>query len=442
MSYSTKTYTDYVKRLCALIGVPKDGLTSAETDFFQEYFQTNIAEIWTRENWTETCPYGEARLVGNMVEYANNYTSTAGGWTPTGAAQTDNQFANPTDARITAGKLTEDSSTGTHSLAPTAITIIPALTYQFSVFVRPNGRGFVQLAWTDTSTYSAYLSLSGVGSVVSQSGCTASCQQVGNGFYLCAINVTSSTTATTATTTLSISSTGTSTSYTGNGSSGAYIWGWWAGQSQNFPANLLIPYNQTGELPIDAVFNVWKNNPNAAGFPRGCGYQMTPDGIQVIPGTDYYNWQNYPYFGFAQPLAGTLIFYPVVFIYYRSKLPNYSGEAYDATATYTVADPILFTDSSGVQNFYVAATATTAGQSPTTNPTSWTYQPFPSAFFKYTVYGSYSDWLRMDGQADKAQGAEQVAEEEIAIQQDIQERQVGNILPMKVYTHVTSQVRY
>lgn len=438
MSYPTKSYTAYVKRLCALTGVPQNGLTSDEENFFQEYFQNNIDEAWTRTSWMEICPYGEARLVGNLVEYANNYTNTLGNWVNYHTTVTDDQFANPADARVTAGLLVEDLTTDFHyQQSGTAVSVVPNMVYQFSVYVRPAGRTGCYL--TCGTGHFAYFTLTGNGTTSGATGCTSSINLSTDGFYLCQLNFTTSASETSVVSEVDLWN-GSSLSYTGTGV-GVYVWGWYVGQASNAPLNQVIPWRQTGENVIDTVFMVWKDCPSFTSYPRPQGYQLTPDGVMIVGsgGTGYtYGWGVTPNTAFSGAILPTNLAY----VFYRPPVPNFSAAAYDATALYVVGDSILFTDSTDTQNFWECIVNTAAGQSPDTTASSWELIPIPDIFFKYIVYGAYAGWLQQDGQTEKAETAVRQAEMQLATQFDRQERQMGIIPPIKISTHVTSQPRY
>lgn len=441
MSYPTKSYTAYVKRLCALIGIPQDGLTPDEQNFLQEYFQTNFDEAWMRTNWAEICPIGEARLVGNLVEYANNYTNPNSSWLTNNTTVADNAFANPADARITAGLLSENLATNFHYLqSSTPVPVVPNTNYQFSVYVRPSSvRTGIYL--TCGSGHDSYFTLTGNGIVGTQSGCTASCNLTANGFYLCTLSFTTNATETQVVSELDLWN-GTSLSYTGTGAF-VYIWGWYVGTGSNSPQNQLIPWQQTGENVIDSVFTAWKDNPSYTSYPRPQGYQTTGDGLMIVGvgGTGYtYGWGVTPNTAFS----GAVLPNNLVYLNYRPRSPDFSAAAWDQTVIYTSGESILFTDSTGTQNFFECIVPTTAaqGNSPDVQPSYWEIIPIPEIFFKYIVYGSYADWLRQDGQTDKADNADETAEGQLASEFDRQERQMQNYMPLRVSTHVTSQPRY
>jgi hypothetical protein len=128
-----------------------------------------------------------------------------------------------------------------------------------------------------------------------------------------------------------------------------------------------------------------------------------------------------------------------VFVNYRKVTPSFSGDAYSATETYVVDEQIYYTTTAGYGDYYKCLVATTAGQNPNTTPTSWEIIPLYEVFFQYCVYQSYGDWLISDGQMDKATGAYAIAQGKMDTEFDKRERQMGDVLPMKVSTHLTSR---
>lgn len=64
-------------------------------------------------------------------------------------------------------------------------------------------------------------------------------------------------------------------------------------------------------------------------------------------------------------------------------------------------------------NYYQAAAATTAGQSPATTPASWSLVQIPARFRWLLAHLTYANLLEIDGQKDKA-----VAERQATMQDD------------------------
>lgn len=433
----TKNYSDYTSRIAALIGIDYASMTSQEQAFIAQYLQTNIDQIWTNTNWIEVCPYGEARFVGNTLEYPNNLTVTDY-WTSTALTATANQIANPCDGKVSATSLMETAATSAHKVQQ-SYTFIPNVTYQTSAYLRANGRNYAYLAVNDGSTtHTSYFNLQagtiGTAANLSQA---ATIQQCANGFWLVTVYFTSSATAGAGSVSVQLSTDGSTLSYAGDTTKGIYAWGV-VNQQTSFasPSQLIVPFEQLGEDFIDAFFYSWRDYPSASNFPRPQGYTFTPNGVIIIGSA---GWTN-NYWGYTPPQS--FLFGNPVYIYYRKKPTDYSGAAYDATATYAVDEQMLFTGADGVTNYYKCLTATSPGQSPDTTPASWEALLIPDVFFKYIVYAGFADWLLQDGQFDKSDKAMARANEYQLAAFDQLERQNAWLPPMQVRSHVTAQSRF
>lgn len=411
-------------------------MTSDETGFLQQYLMDNLEEIWDRTNWIDICPYGEARFVGNVGIYPNDLTNSA--WTATAVtASISTTIQNPADGRLTVSQLLETSATSAHKAIET-VTVTGSTSYQAQCWVRAIGGRYLYLYANDgTTTFYSYFDLiNGVTLTSGNLNTSAIISQQNNGFYLCQIAFTTGTTASSLTFGPQVSSDGTTLSYAGNTAKGLFIWGALLLQTSFAnPASLTIPWDQTGENVIDALFEVWKNAPNTSTYPRRQGYELTPDGIQIVGPSGW----SYGYYGYTPPQW----YYGAnpVFIYYRKTIPDYSGSAYSAASTYAVNDQILFTNSASVTNYWKCIVATSTGQSPDTTPASWSVVKINEPFFQYAVYAGFSSWLLQDGQFDKAEAMQNKAEGSLTTELDRQERQMGWIQPTIVSTHVTSQSR-
>lgn len=435
MAAPVRHYSDFLIRTSSLIGLPYSGMTSDELTFLNSYFNQNIRTCWQAGNWQEVCPFGEARFSGNVLHYPNDLTKTSY-WSLYNYTATANSVANPMDGRVTASKVLETSATGvTHALQQT-VSFIPGATYQYSTYLRASGRTSLALEIYDgTNTYTSYFDLS-AGTVTSSTlnlAQASTISQQANGFWLCTIFVTAATTASTGHVAV-----GNAIPADGDVTKGFYSWGELLIQTTLVAPNAFtIPFDQEGESTIDAVYQVYIDNPNAASYPRSQAYQYSRTGIVLIPSQG----TTGSYYG-TNPTLSSPIANPV-WLYYRIAPNDYLGNAYSASAIYAVGDVMLFTNSTtSVQDFYTCAVVTTAGQSPTTTPNSWTVVSIPETFFQYTCFKSYADWLRQDGQFEKASNQDQLAQNEMDNQTDTQEREMRNVLPMVVTTHATSQARF
>ena len=431
----TKHYSDFLTSWGSLVGIPSTRITTELASVANTVFNTAINQMWSQGPWLDVCPNGEARFVGNRLTYTNDLSKTAY-WTANAVTITAKSTTNPLDGRLTANKMMETSANAAHNVTQ-SVMIFPDTDYALSAYVRANGRDYVYLTLNDgVTTFSTFFNLSAGTVGTSTNTDTTTVIQQANGFYLCTMQFTSTNTvSTTANYQLSISTDGSTLSYVGDPTKGLYVYGCLAQQVSNTTINdSRIDWDQTGEDLIDVVFNVTKNSPYLSVYPSSQGYSLTPNGIQIVSSGTTQSYVN----GVA-----TVSSFPVtnnpVFLYYRRTTPSFSGDAYSATDTYVVDDQIYYTTTAGYGDYYKCLVATTAGQNPDTTPTSWEVIPIYEVFFQYCVYQSYGDWLISDGQMDKATGAYGIAQDKMNTEFDKRERQMGDVLPMKVATHLTSR---
>lgn len=435
----TRSYDQYLTRIAGMIGMPVSGMTTDELGFLNAYFNNNVRSMWQLNCWLDVCPFGEARFAGNVLHYTNDISQTSY-WTPAATTVTRNTVKNPLDGRVTACTLAETATTSIHGITQ-PITPLAGASYTFSTYARPIGGRWLFLSVFDgVGTYSGYFDLingvAGTASGLNSNGATIQLQA--SGFYLCTINYTVSASASSGTVSIQSASDGSTTSFLGSASAGLYLWGNLLIRTTQIAANEYnIPFDQEGETVIDAVFDVFQQNPNNPPYPRSIGYNFTPSGIQLIPAYGY----NANYYG--APVSYTSPTVNPVFVYYRAAPNDYLGAAYNALTAYAASTTVLFTSpTTSVQNYYMSVIATSAGQSPESVPANWQLVTIYDVFFQYACYAGYADWLRQDGQFDKASNMDGLAQKQMDDEADRMERQQGHTLPLKVSTHVTSQARY
>jgi hypothetical protein len=159
----------------------------------------------------------EART--NLTLQSEDFATT---WTVTGATVSTNATTAPSGT-TTADKLEEDTSTGSH-LVTQNITFT-AVSHTASIFAKKAERDWIRVLFFDgTNTFSAFFNLNtGTVGTITGAGATASIQNVGNGWYRCAVTATAS--AGSGSFAPRVALADNNSSYAGSTGSGIFIWG-------------------------------------------------------------------------------------------------------------------------------------------------------------------------------------------------------------------------
>lgn len=435
----TSNYNTFLSRVAGLIGVDVTNLQSTELAMLNGYFNHSMRGGWEGNYWLDLVNIGEARFSGNMLDYANSYVPNSTPWTTSDVTITSNSVANPIDGRITAALFTESSTLNTHSMIQSAaLRLLPGQAYTLSVYLAPllRTQAYLQLTSNNGTTTVAIFDLTGNGSVVSTTNCTAAIALAANGFFQVSLTRTLSASTFNEKAGAYLAGYNGSTNYFGAGPA-LYVWGFCLTPSTTAPAPL-IKWSQAGETEIEAVYNVWRTSPSNVRFPAAQPYILNPDGIVLVGansnGTTSLNGVN-PLNGINTPWQ------QFFFVDYRSRVPEYTGADWSAATAYVPGNQVFFTDSASNGNYWKCITNASAGQSPTTQPTKWTLLPLPQFLLDYAVYDSYSQWLRVEGRNGAAELMAGRAQGELDQESDRQERQMGDIMPTKIQTHVSVQPR-
>lgn len=430
-----RSYQTFLDTMGGLIGWSSyTALPATQVTSLQAYYNSNASEGWISNNWLAVCPNGEARFVGNQGQYPNDLSNTTY-WTATGLTPTKNSLANPADGKVSATKCLELVPSTAHNELQ-SYTYIPSTTYQLTSYWRPIGGRYGYFSANDgVNTYSAFVSPLGVlGTYSTNMTAVPSVSQSANGFWIVNLYFTSASTAGAGNYGPASSSDGSTLTYAGDAAKGFYSWGNVLTQTAySAPTALLIPNDQLGEDFIDACFQVWQQSPVAQGAAVPQGFQMMPDGVQII-GTNSWIWNGWMWTFPMWYTAG----YPV-FLYYRKGCPDYSGLAFSTTTSYTVDTQILYNDATNGYDFWKCVVATSANDSPASAPTKWTELQLPEFLFNYVTYSSFADYLRMDAQVEKAQMMDAQAQEYLDNQSYRQELGMGIQPPLRMQTHLNSQ---
>ena len=172
------------------------------------------------------------------------------------------------------------------------------------------------------------------------------------------------------------------------------------------PFDRYIAYAQSGETAIAEALGVFKKDPRNLTANKEYSYLLSSTGVQVLDNVNK------------------------VWLKFRKRRPELTGDPFSATTAYASGDQIYF----GGQ-FYDANTSTLGGESPTTTAASWDIVDVPYIFQNYLIRGAYSDYLRATGNNELAAQADSDAEAVIGVEADKLLRQQGQVERVNVSTY-------
>ena len=142
-----------------------------------------------------------------------------------------------------------------------------------------------------------------------------------------------------------------------------------------------IALDQAGQTEMSEVFAVWNKSPKANTDVQSLSHYLSENGVQISTSSS----QGY--------------------IQFRKVAPEFAGELYSQSTAYVTGDHV-YDNSHG--NFYIALqdVASGADNSPKTQPTYWSLVSVPYLFSDYLIRGAYADYLRHNGELDRARVAE------------------------------------
>ena len=155
----------------------------------------------------------------NNIQRAEEFDN--GYWGKSNGTATANQTISP-DGSQNADRFAENTSTASHLISRSGISISSGVSYTLSVFAKANGRNTFRLFKDDSSQAFAFFNLNS-GSIGTTYGVTAKMVNYGNGWYRCSITFTSASTSTYIQ--FLLSQDNETHNYLGDGSSGMYFWG-------------------------------------------------------------------------------------------------------------------------------------------------------------------------------------------------------------------------
>jgi len=204
-----------------------------------------FSEAFDNAAWTKSNSF----IQTNLLTYSENFDNAA--WAKTNSSVTANTTTAP-NSTTTADSLIESSATGEHYIATSAVSFTSGSLYTFSCYVKPNGRNWFRLSFTNSAFPAlerfAYFDVqNGVVGTVAPN-ITAAITSVGNGWYRCSISRAATITAS-ASCFAVICDADNNTSYTGDGTSGLYVWG-----AQLVQGSVAGDYQQTTSSALPVMY--------------------------------------------------------------------------------------------------------------------------------------------------------------------------------------------
>jgi hypothetical protein len=154
------------------------------------------------------------------------------------------------------------------------------------------------------------------------------------------------------------------------------------------PFDKYIAYEQSGQTALGEVRDVYSADPRVN---RGFGtpnWTLSTNGLQVPDGP------------------------AIVWVEFRTRFTPLVGDYWASGTSYVVGNQVLYNSSGSVNNFYTCIQATSSVAP--SNTSYWTIIEIPYLFQPYLVNGAYADFLKMDGQMDKAAAQDRMADEYLA----------------------------
>lgn len=449
----TKNYSDFLNQACAYVGVDYSDLQPDEVALLNSFFNKQINHIWNLYHWVDVCPYGEFRVPNNILPDSK----TLGSWSTIGGSLSAKWSKNPTDNSIDTLYF-ENSMIGGIPPTPeqhciyTTYTPEYAAPHTFSVFLYPQDTNYVMVGTGALNVNQAIIDIKNASVVATASGVSASVTRISGGWVQVSVVVDLTTcddgifsiaqcdvVEQSAISVLGILEY--VYPYSAKATSGMGVYFPSVSPSDLTGTSLqLVPWEQEGMDEIDVVFDVWRTSPLSSTMPKRCPYKVTPNGIQT------YNTASngIPYYQIISPnqAASSTTISPQapVYLYYRTRCPNFSGPTYTTVAGYAAGTTLYYTYADTVTTNYVKTlVATNPGDTPETAPEKFKVLLVPQFAFDFVVQGVLADWLMTERQFAKAQVVRMGAQEMMDREFDRQERQMGIQFPFKVHTHLTSR---
>lgn len=165
--------------------------------------------------------------------------------------------------------------------------------------------------------------------------------------------------------------------------------------------------------PVGEFLAAWDKDPRITTKLVKLRFQIDQDGAQFVQLRNTFNY------GWAP--ASTNFSY--VWLLYRLRRPELTGDVLDTTVVYTSGQQVYYKSTGGTGDFWTATATTAAGDTPESAPAKWSLVAIPYTFRQYLIEGGFADWLTSDGQDDKSAKREGLATAALEMEADKLQRQ-------------------
>lgn len=161
----------------------------------------------------------------------------------------------------------------------------------------------------------------------------------------------------------------------------AWEWTWWPelmlveSRAVDDSDGFFVDYDEASKTPIGETMGVYKQHPFESSSPHPIDFVPSANGLQLKP---------------TPP--------DDVYVYFRSRPVTFDATVWTATENTAVGDIRYYADTGECYLCLIAS----AHKNPVTQTTYWEKIDFPYILSSYVRMAAYADYLRADGQMEKA----------------------------------------
>lgn len=185
---------------------------------------------------------------------------------------------------------------------------------------------------------------------------------------------------------------------------------YWTAISRVTDFDPYISLDQADATAIGTVYALYEKDPNSYETVVEFDWHLSSNGIQLTDNKSF------------------------AYVEFRLRAPALKGDTYSATTAYSVDAQVYFSDASTPGNLYDCATATTAGDSPSSAAAKWVKVDLPYIFGRHLIHAGFADYLTTDQQSERKAQEEGFALDLLTNQVTLLAGQQGHLRRVAVLT--------